>query len=210
MTTSGEKEKPDDCVLICPPHLSYFLKQNNAMKNYLLFVAFPLLITACNSKPDGAADPGAATRPVQDTLTYPYKAIYSSDITSPGNPVYAQKVLQVWKNFEMGNIQAMKPYFADTVTYDDASGMRFRGSVDKLLAFAAEDIQNLDSMRFDLFEWRSSHTNDKNEDWVNIWSAERRYPKNGKADTILMQENWKIQNGRVVYFNQFKAKPAKG
>jgi len=178
------------------------------MKNYLLFVAFPLLLTGCTAKPDGA-DSAAATHPVPDTLTYPYKAIYSSDITTPGNPVYAQKVLQVWKYFETGNIQAMKPYFADTVTYDDASGMRFHGPVDSLLAFAAADIRNLDSMRFDIFEWRSSHTNDKNEDWVNIWSTERRYPKNGKADTILMQENWKVQNGRVVYFNQLTAKPAK-
>jgi hypothetical protein len=179
------------------------------MKKSLVFIAFPLLLAACTANPDTTAPTAATQQPAKDTLTYPYKAIYSSDISSPGNPVYAQKVLQVWKSFETGNIQAMRPYFADTVTYDDASGMRFHGPAEKLLEFAAADIQNLDSMRFDIFEWRSSHTNDRNEDWVNIWSTERRYPKNGKADTIMMQENWKVQNGRVVYFNQFKAKPAR-
>lgn len=205
MTSAKKRGKFEHCVLIWTTRLSYFFKQNNAMKNYLLFASFPLILAGCTAKPD-AAGSAASIQPVKDTLTYPYKAIYSSDITSPGNPLYAQKVLQVWKYFETGNIQAMKPYFADTVTYDDASGMRFHGPVDKLLAFAAADIQNLDSMRFDIFEWRSSHTNDKNEDWVNIWSTERRYPKKGRADTIMMQENWKVQNGRVVYFNQFKAK----
>ena len=48
---------------------------------------------------------------------------------------------------------------------------------------------------------------DKNEDWVNIWSRERRYPKShGKADTVLMQENWKVKDGKVVAFDQYLAR----
>jgi len=62
-------------------------------------------------------------------------------------------------------------------------------------------------MRFDIVMWQSAHINDKNEDWVNIWSRERRYPKNkGRADTVLMQENWKVKNGKVVAFDQYLAK----
>ena len=110
--------------------------------------------------------------------------------------------------FETANIQAMKPYFADTVTYHDASGMHFYGPVAKLLDYAKQDIDGLDSMRFDILEWQSAHINDKNEDWVNIWSRERRYGKNhGKADTVLMQENWKVKDGKVVAFDQYLAKP---
>ena len=78
-------------------------------------------LSGCTDKTPSAAEPAIA----KDTLTYTYKAIYSSDVTVPGNAVYAQKVLQVWKMFETANIQAMKPYFADTVTYHDASGMHF-------------------------------------------------------------------------------------
>jgi hypothetical protein len=55
--------------------------------------------------------------------------------------------------------------------------------------------------------WQSAHVNDKNEDWVNIWSKERRYGKNGgKADTVLMQENWKVKDGKVISFDQYVAK----
>ena len=178
------------------------------MKNYPFVIALPLLLIGCAAKPDSTGSTAAA-QPAQDTLTYRFKASYSSDFTSPGNRVYAQKVLQVWEYFETGNIEAMKPYFADTVTYDDANGMHFYGPAEKLLAYAKTDIQNLDSMRFDISEWQSSHSNDKNEDWVNIWSTERRYPKSGKPDTVLMQENWKVKDGRVVYFNQYLAKPHK-
>ena len=164
-----------------------------------------LALTACNSNPNVATT--AAAAPPKDTLTYEYKATYSSDITVPGNPVNAQRVLQVWKMFETGSIQAMKPYFADSVRYDDASGMHFYGPTDKLLAFAKSDIDGLDSMRFDIVMWQSAHVNDKNEDVVSIWSHERRYPKGGgKADTVLMQENWKVKDGKVVGFDQYTAR----
>jgi hypothetical protein len=175
------------------------------MRKYTCLVSLTLLLISCNSRSD-TASPAASVANKPDTLTYSYKATYSSDITVPSNPVYAQKVLQVWKMFETANIEAMKPYFADTVTYDDASGMRFYGPAEKLLAFAAQDIKGLDSMRFDISTWQSAHSNDRNEDWVNIWSSERRYPKKGMPDTVLMQENWKLKNGRVVYFNQYLAK----
>jgi len=173
----------------------------NIMKKLFLFASLAASLTACHTKTDSVVKLAA------DTLTYAYKATYSSDITVPGNPVNAQKVLQVWKMFETANIQAMKPYFADSVKYNATDGMHFYGPANKLLAYAKQDIDGLDSMRFDIVMWQSAHINDKNEDWVNIWSRERRYPKKGgKADTSLMQENWKIKNGKVVAFDQYLAK----
>ncbi len=161
---------------------------------------------SCNTITNSEAIPTSAS-PAKDTLKYEYKATYSSDIAVPGNAVNAQKVLQVWKMFETANIQAMKPYFADTVSYNDAHGMHFFGPTDKLLAYAKTDIDGLDSMRFDIVVWQSAHINDKNEDWVNIWSRERRYGKNGaKADTLLMQENWKVKDGKIIYFDQYLAR----
>jgi hypothetical protein len=145
------------------------------MKKLSLLLMFAIALSACQMKtlPDTT----------KDTLHYAYKASYSSDITVPGNPVNAQKVLQ------------------------DASGMHFYGPTEKLLAYAKSDIDGLDSMRFDIVMWQSAHINDKDEDWVNIWARERRYQKGGKkADTVLMQENWKVKNGKVVAFDEYLAK----
>ena len=75
-----------------------------------------------------------------------------------------------------------------------------------MLAYAKQDIDGLDSMRFDIVMWQSAHINYKNEDCVNIWSRETMYPKKGKPDTVLMQENWQVKNGKVVWFNQYLAK----
>jgi hypothetical protein len=174
------------------------------MQHFSCIILLVIVLAACNSRPEAGANTNATPK---DTLNYSYRATYSSDITVPGNPANAQKVLQVWKMFETANIAAMKPYFADSVKYDDAGGMHFYGPSDQLLSYAKTDIDGLDSMRFDIVMWQSAHINDKNEDWVNIWSRERRYPKNGgKADTVLMQENWKVKDGKVVAFDQYTAK----
>jgi hypothetical protein len=174
------------------------------MKKIIYFLSLNLFLAGCTTK--NKSETAAAGANTPDTLSYPFKAAYSSDLSVPSNAGYAQRVLKVWKMFETGDIEGMKPYFADTVTYEDASGMRFHGPAENLLAFAKKDIEGLDSMHFDISMWQSSHSNDRNDDWVNIWSTERRYPKKGKPDTVLMQENWKVKDGRVVYFNQYLAK----
>jgi hypothetical protein len=161
-------------------------------------------LVSCGSNDRPAAD--GRDGKVVDTFSHPYKATYSADITLSVHPENLQKVLTVWKMFETNQIAAMKQYYADTVTYEDASGMKFHGRSDDLLKLAGQDIENLDSLRFDISMWQDIHINDRNEDWVYIWAAERRYPKKGIADTSLIHEQWKIENGKVAYFNQYKSK----
>lgn len=174
------------------------------MKNspFLLACAAALL-ASCTTTPE---KPGG--QPAKDTTHYAYSASYSSDIRVPGDPANAQTVLRIWKLFETADIQGMRPLFWDTVKYDDAHGMHFFGPTDQLLAYAKSDIDGLDSMRFDIVMWQNAHVNDRNEDVVSIWSRERRYPKDhaAKADSVLMQENWKIRNGKVFAFDQYLAK----
>ena len=53
------------------------------MKNALLLLLAAAALSACNSKTNNAEVPA------KDTLKYPYRATYSSDITVPGNPANA-------------------------------------------------------------------------------------------------------------------------
>jgi hypothetical protein len=177
------------------------------IKQLPFFACIVILFLSCNSKKSTGLT--SNDNKIADTLSYAYKATYSADITVPSHPEYAQKVLTVWKMFETNQVDAMKQYYADTVTYEDASGYRFHGKSDDLLNFPRKDIEELDSLRFDISTWQSLHLNDRDEDWVYIWAAERRYPKKGNADTTLIHEQWQVKNGKVVFFNQYKSKPAK-
>jgi hypothetical protein len=177
------------------------------MKQSLFIASALTLLFSCNPKNEN--DTTGKIIAVSDTTAYMYKASYSSDITAPGNPRIAQMVLTIWKMFEKKQIDSLREYYADTVTYDNSDGFHFHGSSDELLNFARKDIEGLDSLRFDISQWQSLHMNDRNEDWVYIWATERRYEKNGKADTTMIHEQWKVENNRVSYFNQYTKKPAK-
>ncbi len=176
------------------------------MKRIILLAIIISIFISCNTNsPQSTASAANA----KDTLTYAYTALYSSDLTVPSHPEYAQKVLAVWKMYENKQIDSMKKYYADTVTYDDAQGNHYYGPSAGLLDVAKKEMEKMDSLRFDIDMWESVHSNDKNEDWVNIWCKERAYPKGGKADTSLMFEKWVIKDGKISYFNQYYAKMPK-
>ena len=165
------------------------------------------VLLSCNSK-DKTVSENKPPNPT-DTLTYAYKATYSSDITVPSHPEIAQMVLNIWKMVQNNQIDSVKKYYADTVNYDNSDGMHFHGSSSELLNYAKKDFDVLDSLRFDISMWQSLHINDRNEDWVYIWAAERRYEKGSKADTSLIHEQWKVENGKITYFNQYKMSNSK-
>jgi hypothetical protein len=150
----------------------------------------------------------ALTGHSKEPIGYPYNAKYSN-LTMATDPANAQRVLTVWRMYEKKEIDSMKSYYADTVTYDAADGTHYYGPSAGLLSIAKKEMDKLDSLRFDINMWESVHSNDTNEDWVNIWCTERAYPKAARADTMLMYEKWMVKNGRVYAFNQFYAKTAK-
>ncbi len=168
----------------------------------VIFILFFLGCSNCDKPAEKTAEITAT-----NGISYPYKATYSSDMSMSGNPENLRKVLTVWKMFETNRFDSMKKYYADTVIYESAGGHRFHGSSAALLAYAKQDVDGLDSMRFDISMWQNIHVNDRNEDWVFIWAAERRYSKDGTADTSLMHEQWKLKDGKIVYFNQYLSKP---
>jgi hypothetical protein len=173
---------------------------------FLLFVFAMFGFISCNTNSPDYTRRSTGNSNSTDTLTYPFKAQYSSDLSMPANHEYAQRVLTVWKMYENKQFDSMRPYYADTVTYDDANGNHFQGPAAGLLEIAKKEMENLDSLRFDISMWETVHSNDSDEDWINIWSKERVYPKNGRPDTSLMTETWKIKDGRIYYFNQYTAK----
>ncbi len=181
------------------------------MKTVVLVSCICLALSACNPKPETPKKASSdSTIQQKDTLTYAYKARYSSNVIVPGgHPEYVQNALQAWKLFETGQIDALKPFFADSITMDNAEGKHFHFSSDSMISMLKNQISGLDSLRFDIDVWENAHVQDKNEDWVNLWVEARAYPKKGKPDTTLFNENWQVKNGKFFYINQYKAKPAR-
>jgi hypothetical protein len=175
------------------------------------FVAlFLLFLISCALHDDNIRKVGTAHARALDNMNFPYKPSYSSDISVSDRSDYVLLTLRAWKLFEEKQFDSLFSFFADSVSYQDPDGISFHGPKEKLIEDIKKDAETLDSIRFDLISWLPSHINDKDEDWVSIWAVERIYPKIGKADTTWIQENWQIKKGKLAFFNQFRARPAKG
>src|SRR5215471_876125 len=87
-------------------------------------VGVTILLLSCASKNNAETISADHAKNEADTFSYPYKATYSSDVTVPSHADYVHEVLTVWKEFENNQIDSIKRYFADTVIYENAEGMR--------------------------------------------------------------------------------------
>ena len=105
----------------------------------------------------------------------PIKQATHQILLCPAAPTLSPPYTQSLEILAKLQIDSLDPYFADSVVYQDATGMNFHGPKQKLFEFAKKDVESLDSLRFDINAWQSIHVNDKNDDWVDIWAVERVY-----------------------------------
>src|SRR6476646_11221537 len=113
-------------------------------KSWFILIISCIIITVISCKAKIDTSNSSSVNLLPDSVNYPFKATYSSKVVESTHPEYLQTVLTIWKLFESNKIDEMKRFYADTVTYEDASGYTFYGRSDSLLNFARRDIEGLD------------------------------------------------------------------
>lgn len=141
------------------------------------------------------------------TVAYPYMADYSSDF-SIGNPQHSKMVLDLYKMWEDGKIDEMRPLLADSVFIDITDGMKFNNTVDSFVNFAKQvrATYKLTKPVFD--KWMPVHSNDKNEDFVLVWSRDYSTNTDGKMDSLRVHAYFLVQNNKVRGWSEFQQKLA--
>jgi hypothetical protein len=174
------------------------------MKRNLLFASLFVLI-ACNSSqpaPTEAAKPASDSMAVQ-TINSPYAIGYSSAFTM-GNSKYAENILTLWKDYDDGNLSAHKDFFADSVEAMLGNGAMVHSSRDSVIAGIQRHRSSLSSAVDHVDAIMAVKSTDKNEDWVLIWGTETDTYKNGKVDSVYLQETWRInKDGKADLVMQY-------
>ncbi|HEX3078965.1 MAG TPA: hypothetical protein VHQ04_00820 [Puia sp.] len=174
------------------------------MKQNLLF-AFLFILVSCNSNQPAqteAAKPASDSVVVQN-INSPYPIQYSSKFVM-GNPKYAENVLTLWKDYDNGTLSAHKDLFADSVQAMLGNGAMMHASRDSIIA-GVQSHRNMLSSAVDRVDAVTSlRSTDKNEDWVLIWGTEIDTYKNGKVDSVDLQETWRInKDGKADMLLQY-------
>jgi len=178
------------------------------MKTFLVIALWALLLS-CNQK---EANKDNTTSMAKDSMGMaiqsPYPIGYSSNFIM-GNPKNAENLLQLWKDWENGNLSAHSNFFADSVTIFFADGSSIHGSRDSVMAGAQRERDMLSSSVVNVDAIIPVKSVDKNENWALIWGREVDTYKNGKKDSTAIQETWRFnKEGKADLFYQFKAAAA--
>lgn len=147
-------------------------------------------------------DSAVAMRPINS----PYPILYSSSFAID-DPKNAETILALWKAYDAGNLSSVKDLFADTVDVYLASGMHMRVSRDSTIA-AVQGFRNTLAAAVDQVNAvMAVKSTDKNEHWVLVWGQEKDTHKNGKVDSVQLQETWRLDgNGKANLLYQFAEK----
>lgn len=175
------------------------------MKKILLFAWLPFF-AACNSKDSAKSESNTtASEMAAKKIQSPYEILYSSQFTMD-DPQNAETVLQLWKDWDNGNLSAHKDKIADSMQIYFSDGSVLHNSRDSLLASVQSyrDIYSASASQVDAV--MAVKSTDKNENWVLIWGMEKNTDKNGKTDSSHIQETWRFnKDGKADLMYQFRA-----
>lgn len=172
-----------------------------------LALAALALFTACNStgpvvttdSVKSNADSASMTKDIQS----PYAIMYSSKFVMD-EPKNAETLLALWKSYEGGNLSTSKDLFADTIEFHLADGMVLRASRDSAIAGVQGMRSSFSAVAVRVDAIMAVKSTDKNEHWALIWGQEKDTHKNGKVDSIGLQETWRFnKDGKADFMYQF-------
>ncbi len=175
----------------------------------LTFIGVIAVITSCNSSPSTtettAAGDSTNASALQD-VTYAYPVNYSSQFTT-GDPKNSQAVLNIWKAFDNGDLASVKDYFADSVEMHFSDGSVMHSVRDSVIASAQEYRNTFSAVSSSIDAILATKSIDKDENWALVWGMERDTHKDGKVDSVYLQETWRFnKDGKADLMYQFSAK----
>ncbi len=137
-----------------------------------------------------------------DAVPLPYSVMYSSQFIT-GDPANAKKVLDLWKDFDNNTFDNHASDYADTAVIQFADGTVLRGQA-AILDGSKTYRSSLALAESTISAVLSTHSIDKDEDWVLVWASTKETDKAGKSKTMLLHEAWRLnKDGKVDLVMQY-------
>ena len=177
------------------------------MNKRLFIFLIPFFLEACTGNNSGQLSAKDSLTAGGDSL--PFKPMYSSHFI-PGNQNNVAVILNVFKAWEKNDMKVIKANFTDSVEFYFPTGDIFKNTIDSFIKIADEYfVDSLTKKEIIFYSWMSNHSVDRNEDWVNIWYKEIDTYKNGRIDSLELQDDNLFSNGKIqkVYSHMRKLGP---
>ena len=179
------------------------------MKRLSIVLVAASVLFACNNDKKAEETSGKTEEKKESpAITYPYTAAYSSDF-SIGDANHAKMVLDLFKMWEENKVDDMKTLLADSVSIEFPDGYKFAdNTADSMINFAKQFRKQIKSIKVEVDGWMPVKSNDKNDDYVLIWSREYTTDMSGKADSSRLHAYFLIKNNKIRSWSEFSQKLA--
>lgn len=178
------------------------------MKQTVFCLAVAMAIASCNNQTETTAAVADKPAPATETAPYPIVAAYSKDFEI-GDPELGRKILELWVHFDNNELDKGVGYFADSVRIEFPDGSILNGPKDSVMAATKAYRNTYSTVHSTVEAWTvlKPKENDRPGSWVCIWGKEVDTGKDGKVDSIYLQENWHFNTaGKIDLMLQFARK----
>lgn len=177
------------------------------MKRLIIFLAVvgPAVFQSCQ---DNVASMKSGTTDSTSTadVTYPYDVPMSKFKIGDAN--HSKMLLELWKDWDNGNLQNHKDYFADSLALFVVDGPPMIGPRDTVLAHAQNYRNSFSSVKSSVQVVLPVYNIDSSQNWVGVWGNEVHTDKNGKTDSVYLHEVWRLnKDNKFDLMYQYDSKP---
>ena len=183
------------------------------MKRIFAVASFVFLIS-CKGKdekqteiPTPAPAPETATEAKKALPEFAYPVAMAN--WTMGDPNHTKTVLNVYKAWEEKDSAVFAASFADSASMDmpDARRLTFtKGNAYKRLYNARSKYNSITNKIVSAY---ALHNEENNADWVMVMLYNKWTYNDGVRDSALFWENWRLQDGKIVYLNSLVQAPPK-
>jgi hypothetical protein len=167
-------------------------------KKILGFFAVTALLVACNTKDE------AKTKSSSSSLKMPYEAGYATEFTNDVSDSALLNVLNSYKAWENGDMQALRATMDDSAYVRGADGFRFEGLTDSLMPKWKSFRDSLSSVVIKMDVWLKNHSVKDSADYINVWYKEIDTYKSGKVDSAYYQDDNGLKKGKIIWFSSHR------
>ncbi|MFN5135227.1 MAG: nuclear transport factor 2 family protein [Chitinophagaceae bacterium] len=173
------------------------------MKKFLSAALMAATLIACNNEaPKTAETTGGKEK--KSTVSLPYNPVYSSSWSTDVSDEDVSTVLNSYKDWETGNLDALVSKFADTLALSAWDGKNQRVSHADLKKMWQPFRDSLSKVEIKFDGWHKMYATDKKEGYVVLWYKEIDTYKDGRVDSASWHDINQVKDGKISWYSQFR------
>jgi len=170
------------------------------MKKLILYAGILLIAVACENQTTtvNKTPKKAAINPAD----YPYKLNEPYKNWQIGDQKNAIMVMKMIKAWETGKVEECASYFADSAKmyFDYYETVLPK---DSMVSFIESSQAEYTSIKVEMEDWESVISADQKDEWVTLWYKQTWVDKEGKADSMNVVNDAKVENGKIARIYEY-------